>query len=121
MKLPDGCFLINLAHKCCKQAGIYSKARRYTYKNAGEEHIAFPNEVQGKWNAAQPVEIGVSDMTIFKSNGQNWEWTPLVDTFNNEFLAHQATPIQGSIKPYYHCLEQLKLLVGKKKRSRHPG
>lgn len=82
-------FSHNLAHKCCKQAGIRSKARKDTYKKAGEEHIAFPNEVQGNWNATHPVEIVVSDMTIFKSNGRNWEWTLLVDTFNNEILAHQ--------------------------------
>ena len=41
-------------------------------------------------------------------------WTLLVDTFNNEILAHQATPIQGSAKPYYYCLEHLKLLAGEK-------
>ena len=47
-------------------------------------------------------------------------WTLLVDTFNNEILAHQATPIQGSTKPYYHCLEQLKLLAGKKNEEQTP-
>ena len=113
-------FSHNLAHKCCKQVGIRSKARKYTYKKAGEEHIAFPNEVQGNWNATHPVEIVVSDMTVFKSNGRSWEWTLLVDTFNNEILAHQATPIQGSTKPYYHCLEQLKLLAGKKNEEQTP-
>lgn len=113
-------FSHNLAHKCCKQAGIRSKARKYTYKKAGEEHIAFPNVVQGNWNATHPIEVVVSNMTIFKSNGQNWEWTLLVDTFNNEILAHQATPIQGSTKPYYHCLEQLKLLVGRKNEEQTP-
>lgn len=81
-------FSHNLAHKCCKQAGIRSKARKYTYKKPGEEYIAFPNEVQGNWNATRPVEIVVSDMTIFKSNGRSLEWTLLVDTFNNEILAH---------------------------------
>lgn len=113
-------FSHNLAHKCCKQAGIRSKARKYTYKKAGEEHIEFPNQIKGNWNAAHPVEIVVSDMTIFKSNGRSWEWTLLVDTFNNEIITHQATPIQGSTKPYYHCLEQLKLLAGKKNEEQTP-
>ena len=45
---------------------------------------------------------------------------PMFDTFNNEILAHQATPIQGSTKPYYHCLEQLKLLAGKKNEEQTP-
>ena len=113
-------FSHNLAHKCCKQAGIRSKARKYTYKKPGEEHVEFPNKVEGNWNATRPVEIVVSDMTIFKNNGRSWEWTLLVDTFNNEILAHQATPIQGSTKPYYHCLEQLKLLAGKKNEEQTP-
>ena len=58
-----------------------------------------------------------SDMTIFKHKGVQWEWALLLDTFNNEILAHQATPIPGSNKPYYHCLEQLKLLAGKKEEQ----
>lgn len=38
-----------------------------------------------------------------------------VGYINNEILAHRATPIPGSNIPYYHCLEQLKLMiVGKK-------
>ncbi len=114
-------FSHNLAHKCCKQAGIHSKARKYRHKKKeGEEHIEFPNEVNGNWNATGPVQIVASDMTIFKNNGRNWEWTLLVDTFNNEILAHQATPIQGCNKPYYHCLEVLKKLVGKKNEEQTP-
>ena len=67
-------FSHNLVHKCCKPAGIRSKTRKYNYKKSGEEYIVFPNEVQGNWNAYRPVEIVVSDMTIFKNNGRNWEW-----------------------------------------------
>lgn len=37
-----------------------------------------------------------------------------------EILAHQATPIQGCTKPYYHSLEQLKLLAGKEKEEQTP-
>ena len=114
-------FSHNLAHKCCKDAGIRSKARKYRYKKKdGEEHVKFANEVKGNWNAAGPIQIVVSDMTVFKNKGKNWEWTLLVDTFNNEILAHQATPIQGSNKPYYHCLEVLKKLAGKKNEEQTP-
>ena len=36
-------FSHNLAHKCCKEAGIRSEARKYRYKKKeGEEHIKFP-------------------------------------------------------------------------------
>ena len=61
-------FSNNQAHKCCKQAGIRPKTRKYVHKRAGSEHIAFPNEVKGNWNAACLVEIVVSDITTFKSN-----------------------------------------------------
>ena len=114
-------FSHNLAHKCCKEAGIRSKARKYRYqKKDAEENVKFPNEVNGNWNANGPIQIVVSDMTIFKNKGKNWEWTLLVDTFNNEILAHQATPVSGSNKPYYHCLEVLKKLAGKKNEEQTP-
>lgn len=110
-------FSHNLAHKCCNAAGIRSEATKYRYKKPGEESVKFCNVVKGGWNAKRPLEIVVSDMTIFKHKGIQWEWTLLLDTFNNEILAHQATPIPGSNKPYYHCLEQLKILAGKKEEQ----
>ena len=114
-------FSHNLAHKCCKYAGIQSKARKYRHKKKDdEENVEFPNEVNGNWNATGPTQIVVSDMTVIKNKGRNWEWTLLVDTFNNEILAHQATPVQGDTKPYYHCLEALKKLAGKKNEEQTP-
>lgn len=113
-------FSHNLAHKCCKQEGIRSIARKYKYRSPGEESIKFENIVKGHWNAKAPLQIVVSDMTILNNHGKQWEWTLLLDTFNNEILAHQATPIQGSSKPYYHCLEQLNLLAGKKNEEQTP-
>ena len=92
-------FSHNMAHKCCKAAGIRSKARKYRYKKPKEGSMKFSNEVKGCWNAKRPLEIVVSDMTIFRHKGVQWECTLLLDTFNNEILAHQATPISGSNKP----------------------
>lgn len=112
-----GVFSHNLAHKCCKDAGIRSKARKYRYRKPGEESVKFPNRVNGCWRTKRPLEIVVSDMTTFKHKGIQWEWTILLDTFNNEILAHQATSVPGSSKPYYHCLEQLKLLAGKEEKQ----
>ena len=111
-------FSDNLAHKCCKNAGIHSRARKYTYKPSGEEHLIFRNEVQGRWNASKPAEIVVSDMTVLKVGKKNWEWTLLLDTFNNEILAHSVTDIQGSNKPYYDCLAVLNQLAGKKEEQK---
>ena len=112
-------FSHHLAHLCCKAAGIRSKARKYRYKPPGEESVLFPNEVRGCWNATAPLQIVVSDMTVFRAEGVEWEWTILLDTFNNEILAHSATSTKGSNKPYYHCLDQLNNLWTKEK-SRRP-
>ena len=113
-------FSHHLAHQCCKAAGIHSKARKYRYKSPGEESVKFPNEVRGCWNATAPLQIVVSDMTVLKVNGVEWEWTLLLDTFNNEILAHSVTSTKGSSKPYYHCLEVLKKLVGKREEQTSP-
>ena len=110
-------FSDNLAHKCCKSAGIRSKARK-RYIAPGEESKIFPNEVQGCWNASKPVEIVVSDMTIFKVGKKYWEWTILLDTFNNEILAHSVTDVPCSNKPYYDCLAVLNRLAGKKEEQK---
>ena len=81
-------FSHNLAHKCRKQAGIHSRARKHRYALPREENVIFLNRVCGNWNASRPMQILVSDMRIFKSEGAQWEWTLLVDTFNNEILVH---------------------------------
>ena len=57
---------------------------------------------------------------MFKNNGTVWEWTILLDTFNNEILAHKATSVVGSNKPYYFCLEKLKQLAGEKGEEQAP-
>ena len=57
-------FSHNLAHKCCKAAGIRSKARKHRYQPPGEESVLFANEVRGRWNATRPLQLVVSDMTM---------------------------------------------------------
>lgn len=46
-------------------------------------------------------------MTCLKNKGVRYEWTILLDTFNNEILAH-ALSRNGNVAPYYDCLEILK-------------
>ena len=110
-------FSHNLAHKCCKAAGIHSRAQKGRYRRTGEESILFPNQVRGHWNAAAPLQLVVSDMTMLKVGTTYWEWTILLDTFNNEILAHSVTSQRGSNQPYYHCLEQLKKRMGKREEQ----
>ena len=110
-------FSHNLAHKCCKAAGIRSKARKRRYQRPGEEHVLFANEVKGRWNATRPLQLVVSDMTMFKVGNTYWEWTILLDTFNNEILAHSVTSQAGNNKPYYHCLDELKKRMNKREEQ----
>lgn len=46
-------------------------------------------------------------MTCIKHKGIRWEWTYLLDVFNNEIIASSVTNKVGSNLPYYHCLETL--------------
>ena len=110
-------FSHHLAHQCCKFAGVRSKARKYHYNAPGEESIKFANEVKGRWNATAPLQIVVSDMTMFQVGKAKWEWTLLLDTFNNEILAHSVTSTPGSNKPYYQCLDVLKSLMDKREEQ----
>lgn len=63
--------------------------------------------MKGHWNACEPMSLVVSDMTCVMHKGLRYEWTILLDTFNNEILAH-ALSRNGDNAPYYHCLEALK-------------
>ena len=64
-------FSDNLAHKCCKYAGIKSKARHYNWKRPmlGQEHKWFPNLIKRNWVASRPLEVVVSDMTMLRHQG----------------------------------------------------
>ena len=59
----------------------------------------------------------VSDITMLKVGTTCWEWTILLDTFNNEVLAHSVISQTESNKPYYHCLEKWKKQIGKREEQ----
>lgn len=109
-------FSDNLAHKCCKLAGIRSKTKRGK-KIAGRESIKYPNIVKGNWSASKPLELVVSDMTCIYHKGMRWEWTYMLDTYNNEIIASSVTNKMGSSLPYYECL---KSLIEKTKEQQYP-
>ena len=92
-------FSHHLAHQCCKAAGIRSKARKYRYKPPGEESIYFPNEVRGRWNANAPLQILVSDMTAFRANGIEWEWTILLGV--SQILCKHRRAVNNRAKIIY--------------------
>lgn len=103
-------FSDNLAHKCCKYAGIRARVRHYNWRHPqkGEEHKKYPNLVKGHWNVSKPLEIVVSDMTMFRHKGQRYEWTYLLDVFNNEIISSHVSRTPGDRKPYFKCLDDLK-------------
>ena len=107
----------HLAHMCAKAAGIRSKARKPSKVTSGTEHKVFKNEVQSHWGTQRPLEIVVSDMTILRNKGTQWEWTYILDTFNNEIIASSISSKRGDIKPYFETLEQLKIKI---KGADHP-
>lgn len=112
-------FSDNLAHKCCKHAGIRAKVRHYNWRNKqiGAEHKTFKNIVNGRWNVTRPLEIVTSDMTMIRHKGRRYEWTFILDVFNNEIIASHISGRIGDRRPYFRCLEELKQLV---KEQREP-
>ena len=96
-----------LAHKCCRFNGIKSKAKHYKYRKHGEEHVLYQNRIKGQWNAKRPLEIVVSDMTCIRHKGHTYEWTYILDTFNNEIISHHLTTKAGDRRPYFNCLQDL--------------
>lgn len=114
-------FSHNLAHKCCKQAEIKSKARKHRkYQKPGEESRKCKNLVRDNWHPRRPLSLVSSDMTMFKSKGKWYEWTLLIDAFNNEILAHKVSDKPGDNRPYYHVLEELNKIAGKKNEQTAP-
>lgn len=108
-------FSDNLAHKCCKEEQIRSMAKKYRYRKPGGESIIYPNLVRGQWNASQPLELVVSDMTCIRNRGKLFEWTLFVDTFNNEIIAQSLSAVRGDPRPYFECLDVLKKKVKEQK------
>jgi len=47
----------------------------------------------------------------FSLYGKCWEWTYILDTYNNEIIASSVTNNQGNSLPYYDCLDILKQKV----------
>lgn len=111
-------FSDNLAHKCCKYAGIRSTARKTYHYHKGVQSVKYPNKIFNNWNAKRPMEIVVSDMTVLKSKKQGKvEWTYILDTYNNEIIASSLSKREGDPRPYFNCL---KTLVEKVKKQTAP-
>jgi len=95
------------AHKCCKLAGIKSKAKHYKYKKPGAPGKVFPNLLSAEVQIDGPMQCVVSDMTAFYVKGVYHELTLYMDLWNNEILTHSLSAKRGDRMTYISGLEDL--------------
>ena len=95
------------AHKCCKIAGIKSKAKHYRYKKPGDPFRVFPNLLTAELTIEGPLECIVSDMTAFWVHGVYYELTLYMDLWNNEIVAHSLSARRGDRMTYISGLNDL--------------
>ena len=95
------------AHKCCKAAGIKSKAKHYKYKKPGAPFTIFPNLLMSEMQIDGPLQCIVSDMTAFWVKGVYYELTLYMDLWNNEILSHSLSSKRGDRMTYINGLEEL--------------
>ena len=95
------------AHKCCRIAGIKSKAKHYKYKKPGDPFRIFPNLLAAELVINGPLECIVSDMTAFWVHGVYYELTLYMDLWNNEIVAHALSAKRGDRMTYINGLSDL--------------
>lgn len=95
------------AHKCCKIAGIKSKAKHYKYKKAGAPGRIYPNLLMTELQIDGPLQCIVSDMTAFWVKGLYYELTLYMDLWNNEIVSHALSAKRGDRMTYISGLEDL--------------
>ena len=108
IRLDTGLVLSNpYAHKCCKIAGIKSKAKHYKYKKPGDPFKVFPNLLLSEMRINGPLQCIVSDMTAFYVKGVYYELTLYMDLWNNEIVSHSLSSKRGDRMTYISGLEDL--------------
>lgn len=94
-------------HKCCKTAGIRSKAKHYKYKKPGAPGKIFPNLLMPELQIDGPLQCIVSDMTAFWVKGIYYELILYMDLWNNEIVSHALSSRRGDRMTYISGLEDL--------------
>ena len=94
-------------HKCCKIAGIKSKAKYYRYKKPGDTCRVFPNLIMTELRIDRPLQCIVSDMTAFYVKGVYYELTLYMDLWNNEIVSHSLSSKHGDRMTYISGLRDL--------------
>ena len=118
IRLDEGLVMSDYrAHRCCKFAGILSKAKHYRYKKPGVSSRVFPNLMLAGMNIDGPLQCVVSDMTAFRVNNTYHELTLYMDLWNNEILTYALSAKKGDRMTYIKGLNSL--LELKKDESRY--
>lgn len=94
-------------HKCCKIAGIKSRAKHYRYKKPGDTCRVFPNLFMTELRIDRPLQCIVSDMTAFYVKGVYYELTLYMDLWNNEIVSHSLSSKRGDRMTYISGLRDL--------------
>jgi transposase InsO family protein len=95
------------AYKCCKTAGIKSKAKHYKYKKPGDPGRVFPNLLSSELSIDGPLQCIVSDMTAFYVKGIYYELTLYMDLWNNEIVSYALSAKRGDRMAYISGLKDL--------------
>lgn len=70
--------------------GLKSLVRVKKYRSyRGEGHVAVPNVLQRRFQAEQPNQKWVTDVTEFNVRGQRLYLSPVLDLYNGEIVAYQ--------------------------------
>ena len=108
LRLDTGLVLSDpYAHKCCKSAGIKSKAKHYKYKKSDEPGRDLPKILSAELNIDGPLQCIVSDMTAFYVKGIYYELTLYMDLWNNEIVSHALSAKRGDRMTYISGLADL--------------
>lgn len=100
-------FSDNYAHRCCKYAGIKSKAKKLKPRINREKKHVYPNLLTYDLKITAPYTFIVSDMTAFWCRNTYYELTLYMDLFNNEIVAYDLSSKRGDRTTYFNGLEQL--------------
>lgn len=105
-----------LAHRCCKAAGIRSKARKH-YNKPNEEHEIYPNLIGNDFTASRPFEKVCTDTTSLYHKGIKYDWNLYLDLFNNEIISYDFRVSQSGNGIQNHHSALKRFIKEKEKRG----
>jgi transposase InsO family protein len=106
-----------LCHKCCKELKICSAVRKNWFRKSGEEHVIYPNLLNGNFTASRPFEKVCTDTTCIRHQGRVYDWNLYIDLLNNEIIAYDLRIGKNgsSVKNHFMALNQFQ--IEKEKRG----